>query len=853
VETPDGARFCPDCGFALAGGAPPPGLRKVVTILFCDLCGSTELGERLDPETLRHVVAQYFASMSAVLERHDAVIEKFIGDAVMAVFGVPAVREDDALRAVRAAVGMRVALAELNEQLGRRHGVTLQTRMGVNTGEVIVGDPSRGQGFVSGDAVNVAARLEQAAPPGGILIGEHTHQLVRRAVEVEPVAPLALKGKSEPVRAFGLLHVDIDDGVGLADQGLCSPLVGREPELERLRAAFARALEQRSCELVTIVGPAGIGKSRLTQDFTESVAQRAAVAVGRCVSYGEGLTFWPLREVVTALLAGRDGTSPHDVQAGLARLVEGDDDAAAIVDYVAGALGWSEPAADPAGIFWAVRRLLRAAAAERPLIVVFEDMHWAEPILLDLLEHLADALEGVPVLIVALARRELLDIRPRFGGDAPRLELQPLGGDDSRRLVEHLLGDDGVDAELAERVFARAEGNPLFVEELVRMLVDERRLERGDAGLSVVRSSVLSLPPTIHALLAARIDRLEPAERDVVQAGAVIGRSFGAGALLALVDGTERATLETRLEALVRKQVIEPDGGRFAGDPTLSITHVLLRDVAYQGLLKARRAELHVRHADWLERAAGERAGEYDEILGYHLERAHHYLSQLGALDERGRDLGARAAGRLGSSGSRALARGDTRAAVSLLERAVALLDADGPARRELTTKLGIALAEAGQLTRVDALLRDRLETGRRGSAFVVLHDPSGRQHVVALDRTTRIGRLPDNEVALTWDDGVSRRHAQITRLAEGWALLDNGSRNGSYVNGERMTEQRPLHDGDILRFGDSVVLFTVSASVPADAALSPRSDALTHVPGPAGRGGGASENDLPTIHRRSR
>jgi class 3 adenylate cyclase len=774
-----------------------------VTVVFCDLCDSTQLGERLDPETLRQVIGSYFGAMSGVLERYEGAIEKFIGDAVMAVFTVPAVREDDALRAVRAAADMRAALAELNEELERRYGVTLQTHTGVNTGQVIAGDPARGGGFVSGDAVNVAARLQQAATPGEILIGERTLELVSQAVTVEPVPPLELRGKSRPVRAFRLLEVDVVPGVG--GRGLTSPLVGRDRELERLQAAFRGTIDRHSGELLTIVGPAGVGKSRLAIDFAESVREQAAVAVGRCLSYGEGLASWPLREVVTAVAGSADGAGPDEVRSGLARVVEGDEDAAAIVERVAGAVGWSESAATPMETSWAFGRLLAAAASERPLVVVLEDVHWAEPVLLDLIEHVAASLEDVPVLIVALARRDLLDVRPGFGGDAPRLELEPLSGDDSGLLVEHLLGDDGVTAGLTQMVFARAEGNPLFVEELVRMLVDERQIERDDSGLSAVRSSPLSLPPTIHALLAARIDRLEPGERAVLDAGAVIDSSFGRGALLALVDEGDSEILDAQLQALVRRQLIAADGGRPSDDPTFSFTQALVRDVAYEGMLKARRADLHARYADWLECTAGDRVGEYDEILGYHLECAHRYASELGPVDERGRELGARAAARLGSSGGRALARGDVRSAMSLLERAVSLLDADDPARRELMIKLGVALAE-----------------GRAG-AFVVFHDTGGGQHVVELSDGLAIGRRADNDVALPWDEEVSRRHARIVSEGEAWALVDDASRNGSYLNGARITEQSPLNDGDVLRFGDTVVLFRAPAAAPTRATVVPR------------------------------
>jgi class 3 adenylate cyclase len=818
-ETPERARFCPVCGVAQTEVPGPQGLRKVVTIVFCDLCDSTKLGERLDPETLRQVIASYFEAMSEALNRHEGAIEKFIGDAVMAVFGTPTVREDDALRAVRAAAEMRSTLAELNDQLEQRWGVRLQARTGVNTGEVITGDPSRGEGFVSGDAVNVAARLEQTAPPDEILIGERTLDLVRDSVVVEPVTPLELKGKSEPVPAFRL--VEVTDGPAERARRLDAPLVGRERELALLREAFDRTVEGDGCELVTLVGPAGIGKSRLAEDFGASVAGEAKVVTGRCLSYGEGLTFWPLRAIVEGLVGSADDESSEQAQARIARLLEDDEDTATIVERVAGALGQSEAAAYPAETFWAVRKLLEAAAREQPLVLLFEDIHWAEPTFLELIEDLAGKTEGVPILIVAAARTDLFDIRPDFGGAveaATKLELHPLGADQSRTLIEQLVGDAGAAADLPDRVFAAAQGNPLFVEELVRMLLEERHAD---------------VPPTIHALLAARLDRLEPAERAVVEAAAVVGRSFSGGAVLELTGGDDRDELERQLSALVAKQLIEPDGSRFAGESTFSFDHILVRDVAYQGILKGQRSELHAGFAAWLERVAGERANEYEEILGYHLERAHRYLAELGPLDERGHELATRAAARLGSSGGRALARGDIGPAVNLLERAVSLLAEDDPLRRDLTVKLGIALAESGQLSRADALLHDRIEAERRGSAYVVFQDPSGKQQVVTLEdnqEKVTIGRRVENDIALAWDQEVSREHAQLLRGAEGWTLVDEGSRNGSYLNGQRVSGRHPLRDGDVLRFGDTVVLFRapVADERPKEVSLAP--DQVTYM-----------------------
>jgi class 3 adenylate cyclase len=812
-ETPAGAHFCPVCGKPLAEAPEPQGFRKVVTIVFCDLVGSTSLGEQLDPESLRQVITRYFGAMSEALVHHGGTVEKFIGDAVMAVFGIPATREDDALRAVRAAVEMRAALGELNDQLASRWGVRLHTRTGVNTGEVIAGDPSLGQRFASGDAVNVAARLEQAAGPDEILIGDHTLALVRDAVQIEPVEPLDLKGKSEPVPAYRL--VDVTDHVAGLERPLAAPLVGRERELALLRGAFDRVVAERRCELITVVGPAGLGKSRLTSDFGHSVRGEAVVAEGRCLSYGEGLTFWPLRDIVAELTGTEQGATAEDAQARIENLLADEDDTETIVERVSGALGLTDTVAHPAETFWAVRKLFEAVASRQPLVVLFEDVHWAEPTLLDMIEHLAASISELPVLIVAVSRNDLFDTRPNFAAAAPhaeRVELEPLSADESRTLVEHLVGDAGVAADLPDRVFTGAEGNPLFVEELVRMLVDERHIERDEAGVSAVRQiPTFAVPPTIHALLAARLDRLDPGERAVVEAGAIVGRSFAGGAVFELTGGRDRSELDLHLSRLVHKQLIEPDGGRLAGEGTFSFKHILVRDVAYGGILKGQRSDLHARFADWVEREAGERASEYDEILGYHFERAYHYLAELGPVDDQGRAIAARAASRLGSSGARALARGDIRPAVNLLERAVSLLPDDEPARRDLTVKLGIALAETGQLSRADAILADRIQAEREGSAFVVFHDANGKQHVVSLsdDRSAiSVGRRPDNDIELSWDNEVSRAHARLLRGTEGWLLVDDASRNGSYLNGEPVTEQRPLRDGDVLRFGDTVVLF---------------------------------------------
>ena len=673
--------------------------------------------------------------------------------------------------------------------------------------------------------MNVAARLEQAAAPGEILIGKHTLDLVRDAVRVESVTPLDLKGKSDPMPAYRL--VDVADHAARPDRGRNPPLVGRERELLLLRRAFERTVARRTCELVTLVGPAGMGKSRLAGDFVLSLDGSATVVSGRCLSYGEGLTFWPLREVIEGLTGGPGDESAEAARARIAELLPADDDTTPIVERVSGALGLSDAAAPPKETFWAVRKLFEAAAGRRPLVVLFEDIHWAEPTFLELIEHLARTISGAAVLIVAATRTDLFEMRPDFGSgsaSSSRIELEPLSAAESRMLIGDLMDETGLTADLPDRILTSAEGNPLFVEELVHMLVDQ----------GAVDVSAVSVPPTIQALLAARLDRLDPAERALVEAAAVVGRSFGGGAVFELCGYTDRSELDRNLGALVGKQVIETDGGRFAGEATFSFKHILIRDVAYQGMLKERRADLHTRFADWLEREAGERASEYEEILGYHLERACRYLNELGPVDERARELAARGAARLGSSGGRALARGDPRPAVQLLERAVSLMAIDDPARREVAVKLGLALAETGQLSRAGALLHDRIEVERRGSPFVLFHEPTGKQHVVRLAdemSSVGVGRRADNEVALPWDNEVSRRHAQLTRASDGWAVVDEGSRNGSYLNGERVTNPHPLRDGDVLRFGDTVVLFRAPVVVEERGpALSLEPEGMTYI-----------------------
>ena len=618
-DNADDARFCSACGAELAVAPTQRETRKVVTVLFCDLVGSTALGESTDPEALRARMRRYFADLRAILERHGGAVEKFVGDAVMAVFGIPVAHEDDALRAVRAAWEMRQAVSV--------HG--LEARIGVNTGEVVVG--GEGETLVTGDAVNVAARLEQSAPAGQVLIGPETRLLVRDAVRVESVEPLTLKGKSQPVEAFRLLEVIA--GAEPVARHLDSVLVGRERERTRLRREYEDTVADRACRLVTLLGPAGVGKSRLVADFLEHTRQEADVLQGRCLHYGEGITYWPLVELLLAIGVGPDtvlGSSAAETQL-------------------------------------AFRRLLEERAAKRPQIVVFDDIQWAERTFLELIEHIADLSRGAPILLLCVARTELLDAQPGWGGgklNATSLLLEPLGDEDCDRLIDTLAAE-AIDDETRQRIIVASQGNPLFVHEMLAMA----REQPGERQIVV--------PPTIHALLQARLDRLSSNERTVIECGSVEGQIFHRGSVAELAPPV-RSDVETHLSALVRQELIRPDSSVFAGDEAFRFRHILIRDAAYESLPKATRAQLHEQFANWLD---GQKLIERDEILGYHLEQAHRYRRELDPEAAELPGLAGRAAQHLAAAGRAALDRGDARAARTLLERATAVLPQDDERR----------------------------------------------------------------------------------------------------------------------------------------------------------------------------
>jgi class 3 adenylate cyclase/tetratricopeptide (TPR) repeat protein len=701
AENPPGARFCNSCGAALPSG-PAREVRKVVTVLFCDVSGSTAMGERLDPEQVRGVMAEHFAVARAAIERHGGTVEKFIGDAVMAVFGVPTVREDDALRAVRAAVDLRDA-------------AQLDVRIGINTGEVVTGV---GDTLVTGDAVNVAARLEQAAGVAEVLIGERTYALVRDAVDAELLPPIEAKGKADPVTAYRLHSVTGDTAYARRTD---APLVGRGRERKLLDDAWERARSESACVQFTVLGSAGVGKSRLVAEFLNGLD--AVVVSGRCLSYGEGITYWPVVEVVKQLLGDRPAPNAA----------------------IGALLGDGDSAADD--VAFAVRRLFEAEARSRPLVVLFDDLQWAEPTFLDLIEHVTDWSRDAPLLVLCLARPELLELRPAWGGgklNATTVLLEPLTEAETDELIEHLLGSAELPPDMHARIRSAAEGNPLFVEQMLAMVEDSA-------------SDDIAVPPTIQALLAARLDQLPNGERAALERGAVEGQVFHRGAVQALAP--DEQSIPSQLMGLVRKELVRPTTPTLPEDDAFRFRHLLIRDAAYDALPKATRADLHERFAFWLQ-DHGASLVELDEILGYHLEQAARYHAELGRPTD---SLGLRAATHLTDAGRRAVFRGDFAAGRHLLSRAIELLDIGSPQRGAALPWLGVALYSLGELVESDRVLTEAIEVADGEDAAIAFflrangrgHNPAEGETLAGLEEEVRerLAGLHDAS-ALTYAQG---------------------------------------------------------------------------------------------------
>jgi class 3 adenylate cyclase/tetratricopeptide (TPR) repeat protein len=748
-ENPAQSRYCSFCGNPLPTART--GIRKIVTIMFVDVTGSTHIGENIDSEPWQQVLSRFFASVREVIYSHGGAVEKFIGDAVVAIFGIPVLHEDDALRAVRAALDIRERMRDLDADLRRDWGLGFRIRIGINTGEVTVAG-----GGATGDPVNVAARLETSAAPDEILIGDSTYRLIRPSVIVDTVEQLVVQGKRDPLRAHRVLGlVDPSAGPGSRMPSLMSaPVIGRQRERRRLMDAFEAVVEERVCHLFTVLGPAGIGKTRMVGEFCDSVAKRATVLTGRCLSYGEGIAYWPLAEMVRQATGMSADASAPEGRRRLRELLDelGVTSANEVVAALSPLVGLGGAETDAQVSFWAVRKFCQALAERRPLVLCFDDIHWAEPTLLDLIENISDWSRDAPILLLCLTRPELLELddRRQWGGgklNATSMLLAPLTEERCQRLIRSLMCSDDLDPALVDRITSSAEGNPLFVEQMVAALVDDGLLRReGNRWIATGSLRNVKVPPTISALLSARIDRLAVGERRVLERAAVVGGRFYLDAVVELSEAEDRALVAAHCLSLVRKELIHPDRSDLPGVDAYRFPQVLLRDCAYQATSKRQRAELHERFARWLQARMLGGPGEHDELVGYHLEQAYRYRVELGQRDAATVELGRQAAGCLIEAADR-VRQGDENGAGQLLKRAIVLLPDLDPLRLRAEIDLGWALYAFHRLSEADKILARATErAGRAGEEGL-------RAHARLAHLRVQFSTEPDGLVAITLDE----------------------------------------------------------------------------------------------------
>jgi class 3 adenylate cyclase/tetratricopeptide (TPR) repeat protein len=761
AEQPASAAFCSACGIALrvdarraADTSDDRQERRVVTVLFADLAGSTALGERLDPEDVRELQGELFELINSEVERFGGTTEKFAGDAVLAVFGIPQAHEDDPERAVRAALAVRDSFVSFTDRVHGRHGADVGLRIGVNTGEVVAGREAaaRGELMVSGDAVNVAARLQQHAKPGEVLVGQRTQAATSRTISYREHEALEAKGKREPVAAWVAVAVAAGERQpaprGMA--GLSAPLVGRNEELAVLSAVAARVERERAPQLVTLFGPAGVGKSRLLTELVERLPG-ARLVRGRCLPYGEGITFWPLAEAAKAH-AGILDTDSADValsklRAAIGSVIPGDQ-AELVLEAAAWTIGFALPGVsvgtDPRDVVGRLQdgwtRYVTALGREQLTVFAVEDVHWASSALLDLVEQLAENLADTEVLLVCTARLELLEVRPTWGAgkqNATALSLAPLSPKDAERLVSSLLGEAQVPEDVRERVLASAEGNPFYLEEMLNMLIEEGALERRNGGwASTNRLADVSIPDSVHGVIAARIDLLEAASRDALRRCSVVGRSFWPAA----VDVDERV-----IAALVRSGLVSHNvDSVMAGMREFAFKHALTRDVVYATLPRPERRDLHRRVGEWIQHIAPDRGAETVELAAYHYGQAVAYGEDDPAVSRRAFEL-------LLAASEASFGRGAFEAARMQLERA---LELSVDHSRRAAGELAVA-----RLDGIEARFDDALE--RLDAAEALLRPDDAELRSEALGWRSRICWL-----TARWDEALSSANGAVTALA---------------------------------------------------------------------------------------
>ncbi len=667
-------------GSPVSAATGAPLARRPVTTVCVLVRAASDSGAALDPEAYEAISEQSVAGLTAVLERYGGTLATSADERLMGVFGAASLHEDDALRAVRASLEARRVLATELADLARRHGVSLTCRFGVATGEALVGGsvPLGSAGHVGTQAVMLA----EAAEPGQILISRPTKELAAAAIETENAGPdrFILQSAQAAVRPLAV-RLDV-------------PLIGRDQEMRQLLAACGVASHERVTTLVTVIGEAGIGKTRLVYELERRLGHETNVLTGRCLPYGEGITFWPLRQVILQASGGHD--SPEKIKA----LLGSQADAAEVTARLRLALGpTNQGRLDGAEIFWAARRLLETLARSRPLLVVFEDLHWAESTFLDLVESLAVQPGRSPITLVCVARPELLEQRPAWAAGTEKafsIELTPLAEGSAAAFLDSLTGDQRIPPSTRARLLETAAGNPLYLEQLAASLSEH-------AGSEIWPV----LPPTIQALLGARLQRLGPGASSALASAAIVGKEFGVRAIRELLPPEARGPLSRNLQTLIAKGLVQYEPSDRRPGEEYSFRHILIQEAAYRAIPKSLRAELHHRFADWLEYVLRDPATERPEILGYHLEQSVRYLSELRPAEARSSPLPARAAGHLETAGRAAHDRGDALAAVNLLTRAAALLPPDDSALARLYTRLGTALTEVGQLEKAAATLDD--------------------------------------------------------------------------------------------------------------------------------------------------
>jgi DNA-binding SARP family transcriptional activator len=763
---PDGAEAAPAAADGAGAAAFASTVRKTATVLVIRLAAAGAT----DPERARPLIAAARAEVERVVAQHGGMFVPGLGGEVVGIFGVPVTKEDDALRAVRAAHELRAAVATIESG-------ELTVRIGLDTGEVVADAPDD----VFGEPLGEAVAFALVAADGDVLLSDATRRLAAEAIRIE----LALDGA-----AWRLVDL-IDEAPGIRRSA--TPMVSREQELSAAQATFELAVASGEARVLTVVGDAGIGKSRLAAELVHHVGDQAIILSGHCLSYGEGAAFWPIREALAEAARG-------DTRDAVRGLLDDADDAELVADVVSAAIGLAPGETGGEQVPWAFRRLLEQLARQRPVVLVIEDAHWAEAPLLDLVDYLIDWLTA-PVLILCLGRPELLELRPAWGGGRVRvssLVLGPLDDEASSLLLAHQLGERSLSIAERARILQAAEGNPLFVEQLLAMAAE-------NPGWDHERD----IPATVQSLLAARLDRLGPGERAFIERAAVIGREFWPGAVLELLPDAARPSAAHHLRTLVRRGLIQPDRSSLAGEDQLRFHHILIRDVAYRSTPKALRSELHEQFAGWVS----QRGEGFDEFLGFHLEQAVQYRRELGWPDDDTRPLASRAGEHLAIAGRRALSRGDPNAGARLLARSADQFGFSGDRRPDVLLELGSALSESGDFRGAEGVLQTSLQqaqaAGAESTSARVLIELSYQRALV--DPTAGVdGMLDVAERAIEvfereGDDGglarawmhVAEVHWTRSRCAEMEEVLERALTHAERA-GERRHRSRIL--GDLAR-----------------------------------------------------